>query len=477
MRILFLTPPPLDGKPAAERIFGCSYGIYSQPNIFYLYPATMLKKAGYDVTCLDFPVSGKSSQEFKHFCDSQDFDVIVFYTVFLSKKTDIIARNMLQTTNPRTFFIFMATEPSANPGDFINERTIVIRGEPEESIVPVVEALQSGQELQKIQGISLVSSGNDIHNLSYNIVENLDKIPFPDRSLLPKGNYHNAKLGVQPFTTILASRGCSFRCYYCVPNSLSFAREIEYKKLKKGKPPVRLRSPENIIEEFTQIANAGYKAVSFIDDNFVWGADRTIQICKGIKKFGFQWSCLARADMLQNSEATQAMGKAGCKYVDIGIESFSQEILNFIGKGFKVESVYSAVENLKSAGIEPELNILIGSCPLETEETIEHTFQETLKLDVDYVLISICTPFPCTEFNTLAQKEGWMIKPDYEAIDPYKESFISYPHLTKKQMEKIIRKYYKKFYFRPSYIFKRIRKLESFKDLIHKSKAALTILR
>jgi anaerobic magnesium-protoporphyrin IX monomethyl ester cyclase len=181
--------------------------------------------------------------------------------------------------------------------------------------------------------------------------------------------------------------------------------------------------------------------------------------------------------MLQDPEVTMAMGRGGCKYIDIGIESFNQEILDFIGKNCKVESVYTAVENVKKAGIEPELNILIGSCPLETEETIEKTFQEVLKLDVDYALFSVCTPFPYTKLNAIAKNGGWMIKPEYEAIDPIKESFISYPHLQKEQLDKIIRQLYRRFYFRPAYLFKWIRKLKNFNDLINKLKAALTILR
>ena len=72
--------------------------------------------------------------------------------------------------------------------------------------------------------------------------------------------------------------------------------------------------------------------------------------------------------------------------------------------------------------------------------------------------------------------EGWMIKSEYEAIDPIKESFISYPHLTKRQLDRIIKQLYIRFYFRLSYILKRLRKLKGFKDFFNKFKAALTIL-
>ncbi len=478
MKILFLIPPSLDNSPPAERIFGCNYGIYFQPNIFLLYPATILKNAEHDVTCMDFPINGKAMEDFKVFCKDQDFDVIFFYSVFLSKRTDINARRMLHKENLKTKFIFTATEPTASPDDFIDDISITIRGEPESRVIPIIKALEQGESLEGIPGISYMKEGKKIHQGGYSIIEDLDSLPFPDRTLLESKIYHNPKLHYQPFTTMIASRGCSYNCYYCVPNSLSFAREIEYKREKNSsKPTVRLRSPENVIIEFTQLANEGYKAISFIDDQFVWGSKRTLEICRGIKHLGVEWSCLSRADMLLDEEVVKAMASAGCRYVDVGVESFNQEILDYIGKGCKVEIFNTAVRNLKRAGIEPELNILLGSCPLETKETIEKTFTETLRLNVDYVLFSVCTPFPFTIFHDMAKEEGWMIKPEYEAVDPIKESFISYPHLTKEQLDRIIRRLYIRFYFRPSYILKRLSKLKGFKDFLYKTKAALTILR
>ena len=85
MKILFLIPPPLDSKPAAERIFGCNYGIYTQPNIFILYPATVLQQAGRHVEVADFPIQGNTVADFERFAKKQDYDLIAFYTVFLSR--------------------------------------------------------------------------------------------------------------------------------------------------------------------------------------------------------------------------------------------------------------------------------------------------------------------------------------------------------------------------------------------------------
>lgn len=479
MEITFITPPPLDGKPAAERIFGCNYGIYMQQNIFILYPATVLKNKGYKVKVLDCPVEKIDEQGLNSFLEADNSDVYVFYTVFLSKKTDISARDMLRKLRPKAYFIYMGTEPTVSAKDFVAGDSFVIRGEPEFTIPELVEGIEGKRGLNEISGITFMDNGRVIENPSRKVIMDLDVLPFPDRAMLKKVNYHNPKLSKRPFTTIISSRGCAYNCYYCVPNSLDFAREIEYKRYDAGKrkPPVRMRSAENVIEEMKMLYSQGFRSVSFLDDQFVWNSQRVMDICKGIKDMGIEWSCLARADHLTNEEVVKAMAEAGCRYIDIGVESFDQKILDYIHKDLKVEDVYKAVGFLKRYRIEPELNVLIGSCPLETGETIEHTITETMKLDVDYVLFSICTPFPHTIFHEVAKKSGWMIVDEYVPIDPIRESLISYPHLTKDEMERIIKRAYRRFYFRPQYILKRFKKLTGARDFINKAKAALTILR
>ncbi|MDD5775245.1 MAG: radical SAM protein [Candidatus Omnitrophica bacterium] len=476
MKIAFIVPPSLDTKPPAERIFGCNYGIYPQPNIFILYPATIVKNAGYNVSFLDFALGKTKAGDFREFFKSHKYDICVFYTVFLSKKNDLKARSILTEGNSDGKFIFLSTEPTANPQDFVSENSIVIRGEPESRILAVIEALEKN-DFSHIPGISYMEDGRIRHNASAHVIEDLDILPFPDRTLLDRERYYNPKLSAVPFTTMIASRGCSFKCYYCIPNSLDFSREIEFKREhKESKPPVRLRSAQNVIKEFRMLARAGYKAVSFLDDQFVWGDKRTVEICEGIRDCNIQWSCLARADMLQNEAVVSSMAQAGCRNISLGIESFNQDILDYIGKGCKVELFYSAVRNLKKHGIEAVLNILLGASPLETVDTIEHTFRQVLLLDPDYVLFSVCTPFPYTKFNEIARKEGWMVKPEYEAIDPVMQAFISYPHLKKNDLEKIIKRLYLRYYFRPAYLVKKIQGIRTMGDLRNKLLAGRKIL-
>lgn len=479
MKATFLTPPQLDGDIAAERIFGCNYGIYPSPNIFVLTLAAILKQEGFLVQVKDFPLYGMGREDFAKFLKADDSDIYVFYTVFLSKKTDLMARDLAREHRPGAKFIYMATEPTGNPDEFTDYDSIVVRGEPDETIREAAPKFADGKDISDVPGITFMKDGRIFHNPPRPPIDDLDSLPFPDRSLIDKTKYYNPKLSRLPFTVIMTSRGCAYRCYYCVPNSLDFAREIEYKKASPGgrKPPVRQRSAANILKELRQLKEEGYKSFFILDDQFLWDEDRTLEIMAGLKGLDFEWACLARANRIVNEEVVKAMAEAGCAFVAMGVESFDQGILDYIKKDLKVETVYKAVSNLKKYGIDPEINILLGSCPLETKDTLRHTVDEAIKLDADYTLIAICTPFPGTEFHEVAKKSGWMTEKEYRPINPFNESLISYPHLTKGDLEKLVRRAYLRFYFRPAYIWKRLKRLNGTRDLWNKIKAAATILR
>ncbi|MEW6295029.1 MAG: radical SAM protein [Candidatus Diapherotrites archaeon] len=455
MKISFIIPPAGKGEKGVERIFGCNYSLYYLPPIAMLGTATLLKEKGFEVNIRDLQAENRSINYFKKFIEENNADFYIFFTVFLSEKTDFNARKIIREINPKTKFIFTGTQPTWNPKNFLDkDDTFVIRGEHEIASLNLLNALKRKKAKRAI------------HNFSALQIKDISVLPIPDRSLLNHKPYFNPKLSKLPHTTILTSRGCFGRCTFCVPNALSFARELEYKKKFNTKPSPLLYPVERVIKEFQDIAGKGFKSVTVIDDEFVWNEKRTSEICNGIKDLGLEWYCYARADMITERNA-KAMAEAGCKCINLGIESFNQKILDAVKKDIKVESYYKAIEILKKYKIEPEINILFGATPLETTETIEHTLREAEKLNVNYALYSIASPFPGTEFYFQAKRKGWIATKsrDYEPIDPAVQAIISYPHLSRKELEYFARKAYRNHYLKPKFIAKQLLGLKSLSDL------------
>jgi anaerobic magnesium-protoporphyrin IX monomethyl ester cyclase len=463
-KICFLVPKA-KGFRQAERIFGCNYAFFFQQNIFLLYPATVLRQAGFQVSVVDCIIEKASLDKVM----KGGHGVYVFYSVSLSRAVDLEASEFIEKTiGPDIPIIYLGPDPTFYPEKYLlSANRYVIRGEPEYGLLDLLQNI-SGAASQ-IESLSWVNDGRIEHNATRGHIEDLDKLPFPDRSFLKNpGKYYNAKFRKLPSTTILTTRGCSFNCLFCAPNSLSFARELEWKRWHKEKPPLKLRSADNVISEFQEIHSQGYRSVVVLDDQFLWDRDRTNRILEGIKKLGFEISILARADKITDSGLTRSMAEAGIKHIALGVESFNQEILNYINKNLKVEAVNKAIALIKDAGINPEINLMFGSCPLETKLTIEDSIAKAISAGPEIIHAQACTPFPGTGFYTLAKEQGWMTTNDFIPIDSARDAIISYPHLSNKDLIRVTRRFYRSYYFNPRYIFRHLVKLRSWRELTNK---------
>jgi len=469
LKVVFVVPPPLNKEKIPERLFGCSYTVYSMPDLAILYPASILKERGVEVEI--FTGTKMKKRDFWEEIPKADF--YIFHTVLLSQKDDIAAGWRL---SKKAKVIFFGPQPTYTPKDFLlNESCLVVRGEADFLLAEIVAA----KDPTILKGVSFLKKGKAYHNETWGIIEDLDKLPFPARELDPN-EYRSLKLKDAKFTVLLGSRQCSYRCYFCVPNSISWARELEWKiwAKKPGKPPVKVRSAENIVAEVKDLVKKGYQEFSFIDDQFLWAKERSLEICRGLKGLGIEYGILARADRLVDEEVIKALAESGCQYVDIGVESFNQAVLNDIKKDLKVETIYQSVALLKKYGITPKLNIMFGTSPLETEGMIKDYIQKTLELPISYCMYSIATPFPGTEFEKVARKKGWFLKKldIYKNLDPAKRSLISYPHLSAKQLERIVLIANRRFYLRPKILLKQVLKIKSFSGLIDTIKGGSRIL-
>jgi radical SAM superfamily enzyme YgiQ (UPF0313 family) len=443
------------------------------PNIYELTVAAVLEKEQ-DVRYRDFVLEGKTGRHLEQFLARDGSDCYLLWCVNLSLETDLKTVRHIRKYRPEAWIITMGPGVTYYTEKLlVDRRVLVVRGEPELTVRELAGHISEGKDFRTLKGLSFLDGGGTVrHNPARELIRDLDRLPFPARHFIEKYPFTNPKLKTHPYTTVLTSRNCPYKCIYCVPSSLTFAREIEYRKDHNRKPPVSYRSAENVAEELDLLAAKGYRAVTFIDDNFITTAGRLRSICECVKKHRFKWGCQARADAI-TEETARILHESGCGFVDLGVESFNDGILQYINKGLTSEQIGRGIGWLKKYRVPVKLNILIGTSPLETKETVRDTLRKAKALNVSQVMFNIVAPFPGTAFYDLARKNGWILGGDYRPTDVQHHSILNYPRLSNRDMEKMLYRNNLSFFLRPSFILENIGRFGSFTDF----KIALKALR
>lgn len=476
MKLTFIIPPCFDHKQPAERTAGCTRVVYLAPNIYELTVAALLESNPADeVRYRDFVYNRTSEEEFERFFKDDDSDIYLIWTVNLSITTDLSAIATLRRHRPETPVIMMGPGPTHFVKRCLADSHVyVVRGEPEETVAELVECLRRGEAPEGIRGVSyLGADGRIVNNPPRPLIRDLDALPFPARHLLGRQSYHNPKLKTGPYTTVVTSRNCPYKCIYCVPSSLTFAREIEYHNEHGRKPTIGFRSPESVGREIAGLAAEGYHAVGFMDDNFIWNEERTAAICEIMRRHNMVWGCQARADAITEPIA-RMLSESNCRYVDIGVESFNEDILKYIHKGESAEDIYRAVGLLRKYKVPVKLNVLIGSSPLETRETVRDTLRQAKKVGADQVMFNIVSPFPGTEYYRICKENGWLATDDYVPTDVQRESILNLPNLSSREMEKLLFRNNIGFFLSPRFIVRQLGRFRSLGEL-HEAFKALKI--
>jgi anaerobic magnesium-protoporphyrin IX monomethyl ester cyclase len=479
-RALFLIPPAafnLRGIPI-DRVYGCNYGFDYKPAIHFLQLATYAKvDLGWDVRFLDCPAEQMEPAALDAHLQAETYDVVVHWVTYLSAMEDLAAARRVHAIQPKARLVFAGTGASWRPqelrvGD--GSGCYALLGEPEHTLRDLDGLWRDGGRPDGVPGLAWFDAQGQVQRGPFRDLLDVSALPLPDRSLL-RGEYRANRLDVGPITTMAVSRGCGFRCTFCCTNAVDQAIELEYKRLQPTyvkRPPLRKRPVDQIIEEFRQIAAAGYRGVEIADNIFTWGKSRTIEICKGIEDLGLHWICLARANMLHDPELIQAMAKAGCKMVYMGSESFDDGLLDDCVKEIKVKDIIRAVEVCRENGVEPEISVLIGASPNETWTTLYNSWRMSRKLGTRFVHFSVALPAPSTELYDQAMENGWFVDGDFRPADNAREVIVDLPHLSHKELALALKLAYAAQYLSPRGIWGQVVKVRTPADLAHKARSA-----
>ena len=346
------------------------------------------------------------------------------------------------------------------------EVDFVARGEAEDTIIEFLRVLEttadgrpqtaiSDARFRNILGLSWRdATGRVMHNLDRPLRADLDNIPLPAYHLFKIDRYTNLNPltdGLDPHArayTIVTSRGCPYKCTYC------------------SKPITgdtwRGRSIENVMREWRLLVrDLRATEIGLTDD--IWNLDlkRAKELCRAIIAEGLNtvpWVTVHGMKVNHTDlELFQLMKQAGCKRVGFGVESGDEYILKrVVKKSQTLDQVRNAFKNAKAAGLQT-MGFFIYGMPGETAATMEKTTQLALELDPDLANFMIAAPYPGTELWKLVEKEGILFSHNWDdyAIHSDKAHF-QVGDLTAEIVERKWHEAYRRFYFRPARIARRL---------------------
>ena len=416
----------------------------STPPLGLGYLASVLRERGFKVRIIDDMVEKLSLDELMG--RIRDAVVVGITSTTPTFSAALRYARTIKRRFPDVFVILGGVHATFRPMDALKNDFVdaVCVGEGEETMVEVAERVEAERSLDGVRGLVWKENGRIIDNGPRGFIEDLDSLPFPAYDLMPIEKYTVFGSRLEHFPMI-TSRGCPFACRYC-SSSLFMGRRF------------RFRSAENVVDEMEWLVS-DFKArhIAFGDDTFTLNRKRVIEICDEIKKRGLEvdWSCSSRVDTI-SGELLRKMRDAGCSAIYYGVESASPEILRYYRKRIDLENVRKAVELTKKAGITTICSFIIGA-PYERKEDMKATLKFALKLDPDYAQFSVLTPYPGTEIYEEAKRDDLLISEnfdDYTAGKPVLKNL----YLSPGDISRFLRYCYLRFYLRPKFIWREIRK-------------------
>jgi len=386
------------------------HDLYQEDNHFPLgigYMAAILKREGVtvDVYCQD--VFHYTNENLAKLLKQNEYDLIcVGFLAARFKETIIDLCSVINTYKKNAWLILGGHGPSPIPEYVLKEThaDIVVIGEGEKTIVELLKHKQNGLDCHAIKGIAFREDAKILINERRKPLKNLDSIPFPEWSMFPMEKYSTCLqvFGMEQSDKalpIITSRGCVNKCNFCY-------------RMEKG---IRFRSIKNVVDEM-KVLNDRYGVNYFImfDELFVSKKARIFEFKEILEQndLKIKYSCNARVDIF-DEEIVDALKESGCKFVNFGMESSDQDVLNLMNKNTTVEQNIKAAEITKKAGIGLGLNFIWGNIG-DTEESLKNNVRLIKKYNTYDQLRTIrpVTAYPGCDLYYEAINRGLLAGPD-----------------------------------------------------------------
>lgn len=458
MRVAILNPMFGKDFTKSARWFARSRGRVQRHPDYLAYMAAVVEAAGHDLLFVDNQARNLPSEVFKDDLKVFKPDLIVCQTSTPSIYADIESARIFKEVSGAPV-VFVGSHSSALADEVLMDARGAVDACAIGEFDYTIRDLASGASFKDCAGLTWWNDGEVVRNAARPYIEDLDAMPFPAWHHLRLGDYRDgAKLF--PFLTSITGRGCRYRCTFC-----------QIPQVMNGHV-YRTRSVENVVDEMEYDLRLfpNLKEIMFEDDTLTMriARDRLIDLCEEIirRDLPLSWSANARVD-LNDVETLKLMKRSGCRMLCVGFEFGDQTVLNNVKKGTTIEQMYTFAENAAKAKLRIHGCFMFGG-PGETLQTAQKTIDMAQELKIDTAQFTGVVAYPGTEYFDWAKSEGNLMQDnwrDWVDEDYEQQGVVELPDISQEQVNAFIDEGLRKFYMRPSQMWRMALNLRDFSDV------------
>lgn len=379
------------------------FGNYLPYPFFMGYAATYLRNAtGAEVRLRDSIALSESYRRYLEHLEEERYDYIFIESATTSWEHDAKLLSRIKAASPSTRIVLTGpvwVQAESILADYPVHA--VIRGEYEKGAVKVL------------------NGASGIVDFDLMTQEEMNAAPFPyyDDAMALRYFDCNPKGMLFPHLQVWSSRGCPFKCIFCVWPSTMTGNDPD----GSGHRTVRHYSGDYMEAFLTEMTRRyPYRSVYFDDDTFNLGNRHVREMCAVMRKVGLPWSAMCRSDTISR-EVWKEMKESGCFGVKIGFESGNQYVVDsIVNKHIDLEKAREVVHYIKSLGMTVHGTFTYG-LPGETKDQMADTRRYIASLPLDTYQESGCAEIDGTPLHHVATHGESEVYPGARMSDGYRK--------------------------------------------------------
>lgn len=451
-RVVLLNPP---GSRKYFRDYFCT--LVSKARYYYhpvdlIYLSGILDRAGWYVECVDAIAEGLTPEQTAARVERCAPDLVVYLIASPSYDEDVPFLTMLKGRVPQATFV--------GSGDIyreLRERALELHS--------FCDAVLTDFSTSDLTDWLSRTEDTLVRNVIYRAADGrilageethgrgAYHLPVPRWDLWPLDRYIFAFARHRRWATVLTDFGCPFSCLFCPMSTTGY----------------KLRDIDTVIDELRLLRSLGIREIFFRDQTFGVDRVRTQELLRRIREEfpGLSWTCWSRVDLV-TADFLKSIVEAGCHTIMFGIESSNEDVLKQYKKNTRRQQMEQALRMCEDVGLRTVGTFVIG-LPGESKKSILRTIEYARDIPLDFASFNIATPRFGSTFRRLMKEQG-AVDLDRMTYDSSKSSptwtgDAGTDTLSNKEIFRLQQRAIRRFYLRPSYLLRRLRRIRSAYEL------------